>query len=177
MTLGSLLGRIRIFGFRLGVAAVLFVGLIVTTIEPEITIPPLVYVIGLSLFVYTIGLEAGPGFFKSMKAVGLRNNSLAFGSIVAATALAWALIKLFKIDAASGAGMLTGALTNTPAMAAVVDALPALIDDQNQLHAVSELPVIAYSLAYPLGVLIVIISIAIFSSVFKIDHNKEAEEA
>ncbi|MFP7364414.1 aspartate:alanine exchanger family transporter [Corynebacterium callunae] len=177
MSLGLLIGRIRIFGFRLGVAAVLFVGLIFTTIEPEITIPPLVYVIGLSLFVYTIGLESGPGFFKSMKAVGLRNNSLAFGSIVAATALAWALIKLFNIDAASGAGILTGALTNTPAMAAVVDALPALIDDETQLHVISELPVIAYSLAYPLGVLIVIISIAIFTAVFKIDHNKEAEEA
>ncbi|AMA00674.1 aspartate:alanine exchanger family transporter [Corynebacterium glutamicum] len=177
MTVGLLLGRIKIFGFRLGVAAVLFVGLALSTIEPDISVPSLIYVVGLSLFVYTIGLEAGPGFFTSMKTTGLRNNALTLGAIIATTALAWALITVFNIDAASGAGMLTGALTNTPAMAAVVDALPSLIDDTGQLHLIAELPVVAYSLAYPLGVLIVILSIAIFSSVFKVDHNKEAEEA
>ncbi|ALC06390.1 putative transporter [Corynebacterium deserti GIMN1.010] len=177
MTLGLLIGRIKIFGFRLGVAAVLFVGLGLSTIEPDIAVPHLIYVVGLSLFVYTIGLEAGPSFFKSLKTTGLRNNALALGAIVSTTAVAWGLISALGISAASGAGMFTGALTNTPAMAAVVDSLPALIDDSGELRTVSELPVIAYSLAYPLGVLIVIIAIAIFSAIFKINHNREAEEA
>ena len=70
MAIGLLVGRIKIFGFQLGVAAVLFVGLAFATIEPEITLPPIVYIVGLSLFVYTIGLEAAPGFFASIRTKG-----------------------------------------------------------------------------------------------------------
>lgn len=178
MSIGLLLGRIKIFGFRLGVAAVLFVGLAFSTIEPGITVPALIYVVGLALFVYTIGLESGPDFFKSLKSTGLRNNGLALGAIVATTALAWLLIRLFDFEPATGAGMLTGALTNTPAMAAVVDALPTLVDaDSGELHHLLELPVVAYSLTYPLGVLVVILTIAVFAAVFKVDHQQEAVDA
>ena len=178
MSIGLLLGRIKIFGFRLGVAAVLFVGLAFSTIEPDITVPPLIYVVGLALFVYTIGLDSGSEFFKSLKSTGLRNNGLALGAIVATTALAWLLIKLFDFAPATGAGMLTGALTNTPAMAAVVDALPALIHaDTGETSHILELPVVAYSLTYPLGVLVVILAIAIFGGIFKVNHQKEAEDA
>lgn len=178
MSIGLLLGRIKIFGFRLGVAAVLFVGLAFSTIEPDITVPPLIYVVGLALFVYTIGLDSGSEFFKSLKSTGLRNNGLALGAIVATTALAWLLIKLFDFAPATGAGMLTGALTNTPAMAAVVDALPALIHaDTGETSRILELPVVAYSLTYPLGVLVVILAIAIFGGIFKVNHQKEAEDA
>lgn len=178
MSIGLLLGRIKIFGFRLGVAAVLFVGLAFSTIEPDITVPPLIYVVGLALFVYTIGLESGSEFFKSLRSTGLRNNGLALGAIVATTALAWLFIKLFDFAPATGAGMLTGALTNTPAMAAVVDALPALIDaETGETSRILELPVVAYSLTYPLGVLVVILAIAIFGGIFKVNHQKEAEDA
>ncbi|WJY92733.1 Aspartate/alanine antiporter [Corynebacterium faecale] len=178
MGIGLLLGRIKIFGFRLGVAAVLFVGLAFSTIEPDITVPPLIYVVGLALFVYTIGLESGSEFFKSLRSTGLRNNGLALGAIVATTTLAWLLIKLFDFEAATGAGMLTGALTNTPAMAAVVDALPALIHaDTGETSRILELPVVAYSLTYPLGVLVVILAIAIVGGIFKVNHQKEAEDA
>lgn len=178
MSIGLLLGRIKIFGFRLGVAAVLFVGLAFSTIEPDITVPPLIYIVGLALFVYTIGLESGPDFFKSLKSTGLRNNGLALGAIVSTTALAWLLIKLFNLEPATGAGMLTGALTNTPAMAAVVDALPSLIDaDSGAVHHILELPVVAYSLTYPLGVLVVILTIAIYGAIMKVDHQKEATDA
>lgn len=60
MVLGLAIGQIKIFGFKLGVAAVLFVGLGLATFELGIHIPPLIYILGLSLFVYTIGLESGP---------------------------------------------------------------------------------------------------------------------
>lgn len=178
MSIGLLLGRIRIFGFRLGVAAVLFVGLAFSTIEPDITVPPLIYVVGLALFVYTIGLEAGRDFFRSLRSTGLRNNGLALGAIIATTAIAWVAIKALGLAPATGAGMLTGALTNTPAMAAVVDALPALIDDNaTDTARILELPVVAYSLTYPLGVLVVILSIAICGGLFKVNHEKEARNA
>ena len=79
MAIGLVIGRIKIGNFRLGVAAVLFVGLAFATVEPQITLPPLLYILGLSLFVYTIGLEAAPGFFQSIKTTGLRLNDLKRG--------------------------------------------------------------------------------------------------
>ncbi|MDO4761259.1 MAG: aspartate:alanine exchanger family transporter [Corynebacterium sp.] len=175
MSLGLLVGRIKIGGFRLGVAAVLFVGLGFATLEPGITLPPILFIVGLSLFVYTIGLEAAPGFFASLKTTGLKHNAFGFAMILGATAIAFGLIKGFGIDVPTGAGLFTGAVTNTPAMAAVVDTLPSLLnsDQQNLL----ELPVVAYSLTYPMGVLGVILSVAILAKVFKIDHDKEAQDA
>ncbi len=175
MAIGLLIGRIKIFGFQLGVAAVLFVGLAFATLEPGITLPPIVYTFGLSLFVYTIGLEAAPGFFHSMRTTGLRLNIFGLITIFVMTFVAFGLIKYFDISGESGAGLLTGAFTNTPAMAAVVDALPSFVD--NATSETLELPVVAYSLTYPMGVLGVILSVAILSRVFKIDHDKEAEEA
>jgi len=102
MTIGLLVGRIQIGGFRLGVAAVLFVGLGLATIEPDIALPAIVFIMGLSLFVYTIGLEAGPDFFSSMRTTGLRLNALAIGMIVATMAVGVGLLKFLGIDAASG---------------------------------------------------------------------------
>lgn len=176
MAIGLLVGRIKIFGFQLGVAAVLFVGLAFATIEPNITLPPIVYILGLSLFVYTIGLEAAPGFFASMRTTGMRLNIFGFVTILVMTLVAFGLIKFFNIDSSSGAGLLTGAFTNTPAMAAVVDALPSFLGDKTTEQAL-ELPVVAYSLTYPLGVLGVILSVAFLSRIFKINHDKEAEDA
>lgn len=175
MAIGLLVGRIKIFGFQLGVAAVLFVGLAFATIEPEITLPPIVYIVGLSLFVYTIGLEAAPGFFASMRTTGMRLNIFGFVTILVMTLMAFGLMKFFNISAPSGAGLLTGAFTNTPAMAAVVDALPSFVEEPTS--EILELPVVAYSLTYPLGVLGVILSVAFLSRIFKINHDKEAEDA
>lgn len=177
MCLGLAIGQVKIFGFKLGVAAVLFVGLILATIEPAIQIPPLIYIVGLALFVYTIGLEAGPEFFSSLRSRGIKHNLFGIGVLVVITAESYLLIKFLPIDAVEGAGAFTGALTNTPAMAAVVDALPSLISDKDELAAAADMPVIGYSLAYPIGVLAVIASIGIMSKVFRIDHHQEAIDA
>lgn len=175
MAIGLIIGRIKIGNFRLGVAAVLFVGLAFTTIEPDITLPPLTYILGLSLFVYTIGLEAAPGFFQSIRTTGLRLNIFALVMIVSITLVTFGLVKLWGLTGPQGAGLFTGAMTNTPAMAAVVDALPSFLPGADS--ATLEMPVVAYSLTYPIGVLGVILSIALLSKVFKIDHDKEAEDA
>ncbi|MEJ5998545.1 aspartate:alanine exchanger family transporter [Corynebacterium sp. H130] len=176
MALGLLLGRIRIGSFKLGVAAVLFVGLAFATIEPAVTLPPIVYIIGLSIFVYTIGLEAGPDFFHSLRTTGTKANLFAIGMITATTVLAWGVVKLAGMHPATATGMFTGALTNTPAMAAAKESLPALFDAA-ELQTVSDLPVVAYSLAYPLGVLVVILTIGIAGKLFRIDHDEEARAA
>lgn len=173
MALGLFLGQINMGGFRLGVAAVLFVGLIFATIEPEIALPPIMYITGLSLFVYTIGLEAAPGFVQTMKTTGLRHNAFGLVMILAALGLAYALIKGLGMAPAVGIGMFTGSLTNTPALAAALDALPNFISDA----AILDVPVVAYSLTYPLGVLGIILTIAILAKVFRVNHAQEAEDA
>lgn len=175
--LGLAIGQIRVFGFKLGVAAVLFVGLGFATIEPNIQIPPLIYIIGLALFVYTIGLESGPEFFASLKSRGIRHNIFGAAVLAILAAEAYFLIKFLPISDVEGAGAFTGALTNTPAMAALVDALPNAITDEAELQSKLQLPVIGYSLAYPIGVLGVIASIAILARVFKINHEQEALDA
>ncbi len=174
MGVGLALGQIRVFGFKLGVAAVLFVGLGLATVEPDIQIPPLIYIVGLALFVYTIGLESGPEFFASLRSTGIRHNLFGLAILVIVAIEALALIMLFPIDNVEGAGTFTGALTNTPAMAAVVDALPTVISDDAELQSKLEMPVIGYSLAYPIGVLGVIASIAIMAKVFRVNHEQEA---
>ncbi|APT91704.1 transporter [Corynebacterium phocae] len=175
MVVGLLLGQISIGGFRLGVAAVLFVGLGFSALEPAISLPPLLYILGLALFVYTIGLEAGPTFFASMKTIGPKLNGLGLFTIIIMVGMAFAATKFLGIDSASGAGMFAGSGTNTAAMASIVDALPTYVgpDDKESLA----LPVVAYSLSYPFGVLIVILNVAVFSKIFKIDHKKEEREA
>lgn len=177
MGLGLALGQIRIFGFKLGIAAVLFVGLGLATFEPGIQIPPLIYIVGLALFVYTIGLESGPEFFATLRSTGIRHNAFGIVILVIVAIEAFALITLFPVDNVEGAGTFTGALTNTPALAAVVDALPNIISDDAELQSKLEMPVIGYSLAYPIGVLAVIASIGIMAKVFRVDHDREALEA
>ena len=177
MGIGLAVGQIRIFGFKLGIAAVLFVGLGLATFEPGIQIPPLIYIVGLALFVYTIGLESGPEFFASLKSTGIRHNLFGLAILAVVAVEAFLLITLFPIDNVEGAGTFTGALTNTPALAAVVDALPSVISDDAELQSKLEMPVIGYSLAYPIGVLAVIASIGIMAKVFRVDHDREALEA
>ncbi|WP_295629624.1 aspartate:alanine exchanger family transporter [uncultured Corynebacterium sp.] len=177
MGVGLALGQIRIFGFKLGVAAVLFVGLGLATFEPDIQIPPLIYIVGLALFVYTIGLESGPEFFASLRSRGIRHNIFGFAILAVLAVEALVLVKVFPLGPEEGVGTFTGALTNTPALAAVVDSLPSLISDDPDLQSKLEMPVIGYSLAYPIGVIGVIASIAIMAKVFRVDHDREALEA
>lgn len=177
MGIGLALGQIRVFGFKLGVAAVLFVGLGLATVEPNIQIPPLIYIVGLALFVYTIGLESGPEFFASLRSRGIRHNLFGIAVLAIVAAEAFVLVLLFPVDNVEGVGTFTGALTNTPAMAAVVDALPNLFADPAELKLKAEMPVIGYSLAYPIGVIGVIASIGIMSKVFRVDHDREALDA
>lgn len=177
ISLGLALGQVKIFGFKLGVAAVLFVGLGFATVEPNIQISPLIYIVGLALFVYTIGLEAGPEFFASLRSRGIKHNLFGLAILGVITLEAYLLIRFLPIDGIEGAGAFTGALTNTPAMAAIVDALPTLMNGDERLAESLELPVIGYSLAYPIGVFGVIASIGILSKVFRIDHHQEALDA
>ena len=86
---GYLIGSIRVFGFSLGPSAVLFAGIMAGSTDPRLRIPDVMYILGLVLFVYTIGLQAGPTFFSSFGPRAVRANLFAFGVVaLAASSLA-----------------------------------------------------------------------------------------
>ncbi|MCC7162045.1 MAG: transporter [Anaerolineae bacterium] len=168
------LGRIKIKGVSLGVSAVLFVGLAVGALDPELKLPEIIYTLGLVLFVYTIGLSSGPGFFASFRRKGLRDNLLVLVMLVLAAALAALAVIFVHPSPAVAAGLFTGSLTNTPALAGVLE----LIKGYAPPEAVDQLlaePVLGYSVAYPIGVIGVIVVIAATSRAWRVDYAREAE--
>ncbi len=173
--LGYLVGNIRIAGFQLGVVAVLFAGIFLGALDSRLGLPEYIYVIGLVLFVYAIGLQSGPGFFRSFRRRGLRINILVVLMLAGGALLAIALGKIMALPAPTVAGLFCGALTNTPALAATIETIKSLSSDLNPALAASYAtsPVVAYGLAYPFGVLGVILWFFIFRKVFKVDFVRE----
>lgn len=166
---GYPLGRIRVGGASLGVAAVLFVGLAFGALDPDLSIPEPVYQLGLALFVYTIGLASGSVFFSSLRGKGLQYNLLIAGGLVFAAVVAGLAHLLLGISAPYAAGLFSGGTTNTPALAGAIEHIAArgLAEP-----ALSE-PVIAYSLTYPIGVLGMILTIFVFQRIWKINYTEE----
>ncbi len=172
---GFLVGSIKIAGFQLGVVAVLFIGIAASAVDSRLVLPEYLYVIGLVLFVYTVGLHSGPGFFSSFNKRGLKVNAAAVLILALGAGLSLLIARLLGFSAATAAGLFCGSFTNTPALAATVESvkslsasLPAAAQASN-----ASAPVVAYSLAYPFGVLGVILWFFVFSRIFKIDFRKE----
>lgn len=170
---GYPLGRIKIFGCSLGVAAVLFTGLAFGSLHPDLKLPEIVYVLGLVLFVYTIGLASGPAFVASFKRDGIRNNLFVAGVLFFAAGLAFALARLLSVKSTLTAGMFAGSLTNTPAIAGVLETIKTLADKSSMESALAE-PVIAYSITYPVGVVGVIVAITMVQRLFRVDYAADA---
>lgn len=171
--IGYPLGAIRVGGTSLGVAAVLFVGLAVGSISPSLKLPELVMQLGLVLFVYTIGLSSGPGFFRAIRRGGLRDNALVSGTLVFAALLVLGGAHFLGLSAAQSAGLFAGSLTNTPALAAVVEQIARLAPPESR-DMLTTLPTVGYSIAYPMGVLGMIAAIQIAQRVWKPDYAAEA---
>jgi len=172
---GFLLGNIRLFGFSLGMAAVLFVGIGCGALDPRLNLPEYIYIIGLVLFVYTIGLQSGPVFFASFKKRGLRINILALAALVGAAVIASLFQKIPGMSVSGAAGLFCGALTNTPALAAGVETLKGLATGlpKAQLESLLSSPVVTYGLAYPFGVFGMIFWMHLFTKIFRVDFAKE----
>jgi len=167
--IGYPIGRLRIRGSHLGVAAILFVGLAAGALDASLVLPEIVYMLGLAIFVYAVGLSSGRAFVSSLRRDGLRNAALAVGAVAFATVLAAVAQRLLGLDRATGAGLFTGALTNTPALAAAIEALRQAAPDR----AVSE-PVVAYSICYPMGVVGVFLAIRVARGLWRPDLAGEA---
>ncbi len=180
--LGYFLGSIKIKGFTLGVSAVLFVGLAFGALDPKaFVIPEVIYVLGLILFVYTVGLQSGPVFFNLFRRQWLKLTALAVVAIVGAAVAAVAAGRLLGIAAPVVSGLYCGALTNTPALAAAVEALRGSVADASpapaQLRALLDGPTVGYSIAYPFGVVGLILAMQITSKLRRVDFAAERRRA
>jgi putative transport protein len=163
--LGYLLGQISFFGFRLGVAGVLFSGLAVGALGPNIALPEVIPNLGLIIFVYTMGIETGPAFWRSFRQQGYRHTVVCAIVLVFAFAVTFGMGAALHLSKPRTAGLYTGALTNTPALAAVRERLRdrgrAQHLSEDQIRDLSSEPVVAYSISYPLGVIGVLLCIQI----------------
>ena len=144
LALGSWLGSLSVRGVSLGTAAVFFVGLAFGHFG--LTVPRPVMDLGLLLFVYAVGLQAGPRFFRTFRKQGQQFVIVAAASILAAAIVTVVVARVFGLSWGLAAGMFTGALTNTPALASAADAVGRI--DPNQSAAV----LVGYGIAYPFSI-------------------------
>jgi len=170
--LGLALGAFRICGVGLGVAGVLFAGLVLGhfgfRIDPAML--DLMRDFGLVLFIYSIGMTIGSGFLRSLRRQGLALNALAAAIVLLGAALAVSFSVWGHIDIAAAVGLFSGATTNTPALAAAQDALKSLD------HAGASrlgLPAIGYAIAYPFGIVGIILSMLLVRWFFRVDTMEE----
>jgi len=166
--IGYPLGQINFKGVKLGVAAVLFVGISVGALSPTLKVPQMVYLLGLVLFVYCVGLAAGPAFFASLTRKGLPIHLLTVSVLVLSASLV-SLAPLLGIPATMAAGLYAGALCSTPALAAVLEVM------RNSGTTQDNTPIVGYSLAYPFGVAGVLLAIIVLRRLLHVDLEKEAK--
>jgi putative transport protein len=174
--IGYPLGRIRVGGTSLGVAAVLFVGIAIGALHPDLKLPDAFYSLGLALFVYTVGLSGGPAFFASFRHKGLRDNLIVFAILVGAAGLAALAHALLQIKGTLAVGMFVGSLNNTAALAGVLEYIKNYVPQALREQMMSE-PVIGFSITFPMGVVGTILAINIMQRIWKIDYAHEAREA
>lgn len=176
--IGYPLGRIKIRGASLGVAAVLFAGIAVGSLDPNLKLPEIVYLLGQSLFIYTIGLSSGAAFFSSFRRKGWRDNLFILAILSFDALLVAAAQKIFALKATVAAGIFAGSVTNTSALAGVLEFIKnhfakGHLNGEELSKLLSE-PVIGYSLTYPIGVLGLIFAVVILQRLWRIDYNSEA---
>ncbi len=170
IALGVMLGKIKIFGISLGITFVLFVGIILShfgfVVNPEVQ--HFVKEFGLILFVYTIGLQVGPGFFASFKKEGLKLNLIALVIILMAAVVVITLHYTTGTTMDNLVGIMSGAVTNTPGLGAAQQTLAEVNPD-----LVKNLST-GYAIAYPFGVIGIILVMIAFKSIFKVNIDAEA---
>jgi putative transport protein len=173
--LGMAFGSLKFRGIGLGTAGVLFAGIIVGHFGNPVDQHTLHFVkeFGLLLFVFTIGLQLGPGFFASLKDQGLKLNLLA-ATIVTLGAVGAPLIgALAGFDRAAVLGIYSGAVTNTPSLGAASQTLSILPNiDPDRLA----LPALGYAVTYPGAIVGIILTLLLLKQVFRIDPKREAAE-
>ena len=164
---GAALGRLRIFGITFGVTLVLFTGIILSYLGFTINehIAHFVKEFGLILFVYTIGLQVGPGFFASFQREGLKLNALMLVVVLFDVLIVLAFYQMGSGDLPILVGIMQGAVTNTPGLGAAQQTLTNLVGDGSQAVQMAA----GYAAAYPGGVMGLIAAIFLVKYGFRIN--------
>lgn len=168
---GIALGKVKVCGIGLGSAGVLFAGLVLGHFKLGFDHDVLEFVreFGLILFVYTLGLQIGPGFFASLRSRGVILNVFAVAIVLGGVLIAAFWIMSGSVSVPAGVGILSGATTNTPSLAAAGQAL-AEVGVQGELAAVQGL---GYAIAYPFGIIGIILTMIIIRALFRINVQEE----
>lgn len=173
IALGIMLGKIKVAGISLGVTWILFVGIIFSHFGMRLNEHLIHFMkeFGLILFVYSIGLQVGPGFFSSFKKGGVRLNLLATMVVCAGVLVTCGLYVITGLPVTTMVGILSGAVTNTPGLGAAQQAYSDMTGIDSPDIA------LGYAVAYPLGVIGIILSMMVLRRVFRIDFAKEEKKA
>lgn len=173
--LGLYLGRIKIFGISLGITFVFFAGILAGHLGIVVNKDMLYFAqsFGLILFVYALGLQVGPGFFSSLKKGGVAMNMMGLGVILLGLIMTVGLHWVTGVSLSNMVGLLCGAVTNTPALGAAQQAL--LQIDPANTKGVTDIA-LACAVAYPLGVVGVILAIIILRALFADKKQKDLKE-
>ncbi len=174
ITLGIMLGKIKVAGISLGVTGILFVGIAFGHFGLNINGHLLHFLkeFGLILFVYSIGLQVGPGFFASFRKGGITLNKLAVIIVLSGVAVTIALYYITGLPITTMVGIMSGAVTNTPGLGAAQQAY-------SDIHFGADATDIAtgYAVAYPLGVIGAILTILSLRYLLRINVKNEEKEA
>ena len=176
--LGLWIGNWRIYGVGLGIGGVLFGGIVVGHFAQSYDLSlngdmlHFIQEFGLILFVYTIGIQVGPGFFSSLRVSGLRLNGFAILMVVLSGIVTALVHKIFDVPLPVILGVFSGAVTNTPALGAGQQILtdlgsdPALVDKMGK----------GYAMAYPFGICGILLVMWILRLIFRISVDAEAKD-
>lgn len=173
---GVILGKLKLKGVSLGATFVLFVGILMGhfgfSVDP--TTLKFIQEFGLILFIFSIGIQVGPGFFSSFKEGGLRLNGLAMSIVGLNIAVALAIFFIAgDVKITDMVGILSGAITNTPGLGA---AQQTFIETNNPDAAtLNQSMSMGYAAAYPLGVVGIILSMIVVKVIFKINAEKDSK--
>jgi len=162
ITLGIAFGNIKFRGFSLDISAVIFVALLLG--HYGYIVPSAFQTIGLLFFIFTIGIQAGPGFFDAFQRFGRKLLLICIILVSTAAGLSFALSRIFDIHPFLGVGLFNGALTSTPGLAAAIDITG------------SPMASIGYGVAYPAGAVLAILVIHLLPSLLKVDLKKEEKK-
>ncbi|MXV38797.1 putative transporter [Flavobacteriaceae bacterium Ap0902] len=170
---GAFVGRMKVGKVSLGVAAIMFTGLILGHYGYRIEENILEFIreLGLILFVYGIGLQVGPSFFSSFKSEGLKYNILAVSMVLMSGLLTYILFIGTSLPIESMVGIMSGSVTNTPGLGAATSTIQE-IKNLNPTKTFMD-PAIGYAITYPLGVLGIITTIILSKSFLKINTDVE----
>ncbi len=169
IAVGTMLAKIKIRNISLGATWILFAGIAASHFGMSLDKETLDFMrdFGLTLFVFSIGLQIGPSFFSSLRQGGVRQMGLAILAMLFSALVAYGLILVTTVEPQTMVGVMDGAVANTPAMGATQQAFLDITGKDD-----SSIPM-SFAVAYPIGIAAVILAFVILRSVLRIDLDKE----